>query len=77
MRIESGSIEADRDGMNALAEDTGGKAIFNNNDLNLGLQRVLDDTESYYLLAFEPMAFTSLKASAYSALSSAGGGPGT
>jgi VWFA-related protein len=53
-RIEYSSIEADRDGMFALAEDTGGKAIFNNNDLNLGLQRVLDDTESYYLLAFEP-----------------------
>ncbi|MGH9803183.1 MAG: VWA domain-containing protein, partial [Blastocatellia bacterium] len=54
MRIENSSIEADRDGLNALAEDTGGKAIFNNNDLNIGLQRVLDDTESYYLLAFEP-----------------------
>ncbi|MEK7833915.1 MAG: hypothetical protein AAB401_22695, partial [Acidobacteriota bacterium] len=53
-RIENSSIQADRDGMFALAEDTGGKAIFNNNDLNLGLQRVLDDTESYYLLAFEP-----------------------
>jgi len=54
MRIESASIEAERDGMFALAEDTGGKAIFNNNDLNLGLQKILDDTESYYLLAFEP-----------------------
>lgn len=53
-RIESSSMEAERDGMNALAEDTGGKAIFNNNDLNLGLQKILDDTESYYLLAFEP-----------------------
>lgn len=54
MRIENSSIEADRDGMFALAEDTGGKAIFNNNDLNLGLQQVLNDTDSYYLLAFEP-----------------------
>ena len=54
MRIESSSMEAERDGMFALAEDSGGKAIFNNNDLNLGLQKILDDTESYYLLAFEP-----------------------
>lgn len=54
MQIENSSIQAERDGLFALAEDTGGKAIFNNNDLNLGLQRVLDDTESYYLLAFEP-----------------------
>ena len=53
-RIAYGSIDAQRDGLYALAADTGGKAIFNNNDLNLGLQRVLDDTEVYYLLAFEP-----------------------
>lgn len=54
MRIENSSMDAERNGMFALAEDTGGKAIFNNNDLNLGLQKILDDTESYYLLAFEP-----------------------
>lgn len=53
-RISNGSIEAQRDGMYALAADTGGRAIFNNNDLNLGLRRVLDDTDFYYLLAFEP-----------------------
>lgn len=54
LQIENSSIQAERDGMFALAEDTGGKAIFNNNDLNLGLQQVMNDTESYYLLAFEP-----------------------
>ncbi|MEO6727082.1 MAG: VWA domain-containing protein, partial [Blastocatellia bacterium] len=54
MRIESSSIEADRDVMFALAKDTGGNAIFNNNDINAGLQKVLNDTETYYLLAFEP-----------------------
>lgn len=53
-RIANGSIDAQRDGLYALAADTGGKAIFNNNDINLGLQKVLDDTEVYYLLAFEP-----------------------
>jgi VWFA-related protein len=55
-RIENGSIEAQRDGLNALARETGGFPIFNNNDLNLGLQQVLDDTRTYYLLAFEPAA---------------------
>lgn len=55
-RIANSSIEAQRDGIYALAADTGGKAIFNNNDINLGLQKVLDDTEVYYLLAFEPTA---------------------
>ncbi|MGE0886190.1 MAG: VWA domain-containing protein [Blastocatellales bacterium] len=54
MRIENSSIEAERDGMYALAADTGGTAFFNNNDLGVGLQKILDDTETYYLLAFEP-----------------------
>jgi VWFA-related protein len=53
-RIDSQEIEAKRDGMYSLAHDTGGKAFFNNNDLNLGLQRVLDDNEVYYVLAYEP-----------------------
>jgi len=53
-RIEQGAIEAKRDGMNALARDTGGFLVINNNDLNLGLQRVLDDNEVYYVLAYEP-----------------------
>ncbi len=53
-RIENGAIEAKRDGIYSLARDTGGMAFFNNNDLNLGLQRVLDDNEVYYVLAYEP-----------------------
>src|SRR5581483_1113186 len=53
-RIESASVEAQRDGLNALAYDTGGFAVFNNNDLNLGLQKVLDDNETYYVMAYEP-----------------------
>jgi VWFA-related protein len=53
-RIEQRAIEAKRDGMNALARDTGGFLVINNNDLNLGLQRVLDDNEVYYVLAYEP-----------------------
>ena len=55
-RIANSSITAQRDGIYALAADTGGRAIFNTNDLNLGLQRILDDTETSYLLAFEPAA---------------------
>ncbi len=55
-RISNGSIEAQRNGIFALAADTGGQAIFNNNDLSLGMRRVLEDTDFYYLLAFEPTA---------------------
>ncbi len=53
-RIENTSTEAKRDALNALARDTGGFPLFNTNDLNLGLQRVLDDNETYYVLAYEP-----------------------
>ncbi|MFN7927546.1 MAG: VWA domain-containing protein [Blastocatellia bacterium] len=53
--MESAAIEANRDGLNALSRDTGGFPIFNNNDLSLGLQKIIADTEVYYLLAFEPL----------------------
>lgn len=54
IRIEQTAINAKRDGLGILAEETGGKLFFNNNDLNLGLQRVLDANETYYVLAYEP-----------------------
>jgi VWFA-related protein len=54
-RIENTSLEALRNGPFALANDTGGFMVMNTNDLNLGFQKVLDDTEAYYLLAFEPV----------------------
>jgi VWFA-related protein len=53
-RIEMSAIQAKLDGMNALAADTGGRLFHNSNDLNLGLQRVLDENEVYYVLAYEP-----------------------
>ncbi len=53
-RLDMSAVDAKRDGMHALAADTGGKAFFNNNDLSAGLQRVLDDNEVYYVLAYEP-----------------------
>ncbi len=53
-RIESGAVQAKLDGLNALARDTGGTLFKNSNDLNLGLQRVLDANETYYVLAYEP-----------------------
>ncbi len=46
--------EATRDAMNALAADTGGFMIENSNDLRSGLHEVLKDTETYYVLAYEP-----------------------
>ena len=52
----SGELRATQDGMNALAVDTGGKAIFNTNDLKKGLAPALNETATYYLLAWKPDA---------------------
>ena len=43
-----------QNGMNALAADTGGKAIFNTNDLRTGLAPALKETSNYYLIAWKP-----------------------
>lgn len=45
-----------QDGMHALAADTGGKALFNTNDLTKGLAPALQETAVYYLLAWKPDA---------------------
>ncbi|HJR08528.1 MAG TPA: VWA domain-containing protein [Pyrinomonadaceae bacterium] len=41
--------------LRALAEDTGGRAILNRNDLASGLQQVIDESSSYYVLAWKPL----------------------
>ena len=52
--IERQSEEAALQAMHALAADTGGFLFENSNDLHAGLKRTLEDTESYYVLAYEP-----------------------
>ena len=42
-----------QEGLSFLAEETGGLALKNNNDLSGGVRRVLED-QSYYLIAYEP-----------------------
>ena len=49
-------LAASQDGLNALAVDTGGKAIFNTNDLKQGLAPAIKETSTYYLLAWKPDA---------------------
>ncbi|HEY0320891.1 MAG TPA: VWA domain-containing protein [Pyrinomonadaceae bacterium] len=48
----------DQDGMNYLAKETGGIFIKDNNDLNKGLERVLEDQKGYYLIGYRPDAST-------------------
>ena len=55
-RAKHGELFATQDGMHALAADTGGKAIFNTNDLRQGLAPALEETSTYYLIAWKPDA---------------------
>jgi hypothetical protein len=50
-----GEISASQDGLNALAKDTGGQAFRNTNQpMSKWVEKVLDETSSYYLLAWKP-----------------------
>jgi VWFA-related protein len=51
-RSSAGELLASQDTMNALARDTGGRPIFNTNALEVGMNKALQDTSVYYLLAW-------------------------
>jgi VWFA-related protein len=53
MRSRGDDLFETQGGLNYLAQETGGFAFFNQNDLNRGVARILQD-QSYYLLAYEP-----------------------
>ena len=37
-----------------MAEETGGRAFFNTNDLNKGLEKLLEETKGFYLIGYQP-----------------------
>jgi VWFA-related protein len=43
-----------QDGLDYLAHETGGLAFRNNNDLNAGIKRVIEDQQGYYLIGYRP-----------------------
>jgi hypothetical protein len=50
-----GELAASQDGLNALAKDTGGQAFRNTNQpMSQWVERVMDETSNYYLLAWKP-----------------------
>jgi VWFA-related protein len=50
-----GEISSSQDGLNALAADTGGQAFRNTNQpMYEWVEKVMDETSSYYLLAWKP-----------------------
>ncbi len=46
------AMSASQDALTALAEDTGGRAFFDQNDFQAVFDRVVADTSAYYLLGF-------------------------
>ncbi|MBX7173884.1 MAG: VWA domain-containing protein, partial [Pyrinomonadaceae bacterium] len=54
MNQRSAQLLDNQDGMAYLANETGGRAIFNNNNLNQGLEKMLEDTKGYYLIGYQP-----------------------
>ena len=47
-------IELEAAGAVAVAEDTGGFAVRNTNDLSAGIRRIADESRSYYLVGYTP-----------------------
>jgi VWFA-related protein len=53
-----GAGDDQQDGLIRLAEQTGGVAFINNNDFNLGIEKILNSQKGYYLIGYEPNANT-------------------
>ena len=54
IRSSQGEVFAFQDPLNSLAVDSGGRALFNNNDLYVAVDRGLKETSFYYLLGWSP-----------------------
>ena len=48
------AVYARQAGLSQLAEQTGGTAVFNSNDLSAGIGRVMNDAAGYYLIGYQP-----------------------
>lgn len=55
-RANLGELTASQDGLNALAGDTGGRALFNSEKMGNAITDALRETSNYYLLAWRPSA---------------------
>ena len=55
-RTDQRALRFTQDTLRILADETGGRAIVNQNDLGPGLQQMLDDASGYYLLGYNSTA---------------------
>jgi VWFA-related protein len=54
LQTRSNILSDQQNGLGFLADETGGIAIHNYNDLSLGIRRVLEDQKGYYLIGYRP-----------------------
>lgn len=54
VKIREKDFKESQDGLVYVAEQTGGKALLNSDDLNGGIQRALEEQSGYYLLGYVP-----------------------
>ncbi|MDO8834570.1 MAG: VWA domain-containing protein [Vicinamibacterales bacterium] len=52
MRVDSQTLRQSMDTLRVLAEESDGRAIVNQNDLDKGLRQIIRDTSAYYLLGY-------------------------
>ncbi len=50
--LTSGTLQ-DMDSLIALSQETGGRSVYNTNDLSLGFGEILKENEGYYLLGYQ------------------------
>jgi VWFA-related protein len=50
----TGEIFEGQNGLHYLADETGGLALINNNDLNRAIRRALEDIAGYYVIGYRP-----------------------
>ncbi len=54
--VVAGEISATRESLQLIADETGGRAIFNSNSIDDALLQAINETSNYYLLAWRPEA---------------------
>ena len=54
IQTRSDELKDKQQGLAFLAHETGGRAVFNTNNLNLGLAQLLEDTKGFYLIGYQP-----------------------
>ena len=55
-RVNVGELSASQDPLNALAGDTGGRALLNSGQFDAALHSALEETSNYYRVAWKPEA---------------------